>query len=96
MTHWLSSGRRRDVCVLLADTDGVRGQTLKTRLEDHYETRMDPSRFYGTLDSLVDGGYVEQHTDGIHDVYALTDQGRAALDDHLAWVREEVATSVEK
>lgn len=90
MSGWLSSGRRRDLCVLCYGTGGLRGQELKSRLEARYDERLDPSRFYGALDQLVDGGHLEERTEGVHDVYALTDDGRAALEEHLAWVREEV------
>lgn len=95
MTGWLTSGRRRDLCVLCYGTDGLRGQELKARLESRYDERLDPSRFYGALDRLVDAGHLEERTDGIHDVYALTDHGRASLEEHLEWVRGEVCEADE-
>jgi DNA-binding PadR family transcriptional regulator len=88
----LSSGRRRDICILLAGTEGLRGQALKTSLEDHYETRLDPGTFYSTLDALVDAGHLETQTEGLHDVYALTPAGAERLDEHLAWVSRETET----
>ena len=89
MGKWLQSGRRRDVCYLLAATDGgeLRGQQLKSRLESHYDERIEPKSFYGSLSALVDAGFVEKRTAGIHDAYALTDAGRQRVDDHYAWVR---------
>ncbi|WP_049928253.1 PadR family transcriptional regulator [Halopiger goleimassiliensis] len=90
MGKWLQSGRRRDVCYLLAAAeDGeLRGQQLKSRLESHYDDRLEPKAFYGSLSALVDAGFVEKRTDGIHDVYALTDAGRRRVREHYQWVRE--------
>lgn len=90
MTRWLQSGRRRDICALLYDSDGLRGQRLKTALEDHYDARIDSKSFYGALDSLVERGFAEKRADGIHDAYALTDAGERALEDHYEWLRERV------
>jgi len=89
MTRFLQSGRRRDICVLLAD-ESMQAQALKTRLTDHYGERIDPESFYAALDTLERNGFVETRTEGIHDVYALTDRGRERLDEHLAWVRRQV------
>ncbi|SIS18441.1 PadR family transcriptional regulator [Natronorubrum thiooxidans] len=90
MTKWLRSGRRRDICVLLAGADGgeLRGQQLKSQLEARYDDHLEPKAFYGSLSALVDAGFVEQRTAGIHDVYALTDGGERRLRDHYEWVRE--------
>jgi DNA-binding PadR family transcriptional regulator len=89
MTRFLRSGRRRDLCVLLAG-DELQAQALKTRLEDHYDERIDPESFYGALDALERNGFLETHAEGIHDVYALTDAGRARLDEHVEWTLENV------
>ena len=89
MTRFLQSGRRRDVCVLLAD-EPRHAQALKTRLESHYDARIDPKSFYGALDALENAGFVETRTEGIHDVYALTDAGESRLRDHVEWVLEHV------
>jgi len=89
MTRYLQSGRRRDICVLLAG-ESMQAQALKTRLEDHYDERIDPESFYGALDTLERGGFVETRTEGIHDVYALTDAGRERLREHLDWMLDHV------
>ncbi|WP_455448635.1 PadR family transcriptional regulator [Natrinema thermotolerans] len=88
MTKWLRSGRRRDICFLLAAAaDGeLRGQQLKTRLESHYDDRLEPKSFYGSLSALVDAGFVEKRTEGLHDVYALTEAGERRMRDHADWV----------
>jgi DNA-binding PadR family transcriptional regulator len=84
MARFLQSGRRRDICIILAE-ESVQAQALKSRLEAHYDTRIDPQSFYGALDSLEDAGFVETRTDGIHDVYALSPAGRERLREHLRW-----------
>jgi len=89
MTRFLQSGRRRDICVLLAD-EPRQAQALKSRLESHYDVRIDPKSFYGALDALEDGGFVETETDGIHDVYMLTDAGEQRLRDHLDWMHTHI------
>ena len=90
MTRWLQSGRRRDVCVLLYEDGPLRGQKLKTRLEAHYDARIDSQSFYAAMDSLVDKGFVETTTEGIHDAYALTEAGEKRVEDHFEWMREKV------
>lgn len=87
---WLQSGRRRDLCLILLDEGPLNGQALKSRLESHYDERIEPKSFYGALDALVDGGHLELREAGIHDEYALTDAGREMVEAHVAWVRERV------
>jgi DNA-binding PadR family transcriptional regulator len=89
MTGFLQSGRRRDICVLLAG-DPMQAQALKTRLSEHYDERIDPDSFYRALDALERSGFVETRTEGIHDVYTLTDAGQDRLGTHLDWVRDNV------
>ena len=89
MTRFLQSGRRRDICVLLA-AESLQAQALKSRLESHYGTRIDPKSFYAALETLEDAGFVETRAEGIHDVYALTDAGRERLREHLRWACEHV------
>ena len=86
MTKWFHSGRRRDLCALLYDHGELRAQSLKSRLESHYDERIDPGSFYGTLSALVESGYLDRRTEGIADVYALTDAGETALLDHHTWL----------
>lgn len=87
---WLRSGRRRDACAVLYGTGGLRAQELKKRLEARDDTRIDPKTFYGALDKLVDGGYVERRTDGLHDVYELTEAGTRGVENHYQWLRSEI------
>ena len=90
MTKWFHSGRRRDLCALLYDRGELRAQSLKSRLESHYDERIDPGSFYGTLSALVEAGYLDRRTEGIADVYALTDAGETALLDHYAWLGDRI------
>ena len=86
MTKWLQSGRRRDMCVLLAAMGECHGQQLKSRLESHYDDRIEPKAFYGSLSALIDAGFVEKRTEGIHDVYVLTAGGERRLREHHEWM----------
>ncbi|MFB6251036.1 MAG: DNA-binding protein [Halobellus sp.] len=95
MARWLQSGRRRDLCVLLYDQGPVRGQQLKTALERQYDTRLDPQSFHGSLDALVDRGLVAVETEGIHDVYRLTDAGAERVEAHFAWLTARVDSESE-
>jgi len=92
MGKWLQSGRRRDICILLAAAeDGeLTGQRLKTRLESRYDTRIDPKSFYGALEAMVDTGFVSQRTDGIAEKYSLTDAGERQLREQFEWMRESL------
>lgn len=92
MTKFLQSGRRRDVCALLAG-EQLQAQALKSRLETHYGERIDPKSFYGALDALEDSGFVETRTDGIHDAYALTEAGERRLREHYEWLGEQLQGS---
>lgn len=90
MARWLASGLRRDIVFLLAGLDRPTGQELKRALEDHYEDHVSPSEFYGALDTLEDGGFVDSRPDGVHDRYQLTDAGRRSLETHYDWIAELV------
>lgn len=86
---FLQSGRRRDLCALLAG-ERLQAQALKSRLESHYDERIEPKSFYGALDALEDSGFVETETDGIHDVYVLTEAGENRLRGHYDWLTEQL------
>ena len=92
MAKWLQSGRRRDISVLLAAAeDGeLTGQRLKTRLESRYDTRIDPKSFYGELEAMVEGGFVDKRADGIADKYSLTAAGERRLREQFEWMRESL------
>jgi DNA-binding PadR family transcriptional regulator len=86
---WLQSGRRRDICVLVYDTGGMPAQKLKTALERRYDDRIDPKQFYGALEALERQGFLEARTEGLSDVYELTDAGREHVEEYGAWFGEQ-------
>jgi DNA-binding PadR family transcriptional regulator len=86
---FLQSGRRRDMVALLAG-DPMQAQALKSRLESHYDERIEPRSFYGALETLEEQGFVETRTEGIHDVYALTEAGGRRLREHYAWLGDQL------
>jgi DNA-binding PadR family transcriptional regulator len=90
MTKWFHSGRRRDCCVLIYEAGELRAQSLKSRLESHYDERIDPQSFYATLTALVEAGYLTRRAQGLADVYALTEAGETALLDHHEWLSERI------
>lgn len=87
---WFQSGRRRELCAILYEAGELRGQKLKTRLEAHYDVRIDPKSFYGTLDALVSKGHLARRTEGIHDVYSLTERGERDVETYYDWLSERV------
>jgi DNA-binding PadR family transcriptional regulator len=89
MTKFLQSGRRRDICALLSG-EALQAQALKSKLESHDDERIEPKSFYGALDALEKAGFVETETDGIHDVYVLTDAGERRLREHYDWLTEQL------
>lgn len=88
--EWLTSGLRRDVCILLYGEE-LRAQTLKSELEAHYDRRVKPDRFYGALETLESKGHLEKHVEGLEDVYELTAAGRERVEAQHEWMRERVA-----
>ena len=86
--EWLTSGLRRDICILLYDEER-RAQSLKSTLERRYDRRVKPDRFYGALDALESKGFVEQRVEGLEDVYSLTDPGRKSVETQFEWFRSQ-------
>ena len=89
MTKFLQSGRRRDICALLAG-ERLQAQALKSKLESHDDERIEPKSFYGALDALEQSGFVATETEGIHDVYVLTEAGERRLREHYEWLTEQL------
>lgn len=86
MAKWLQSGRRRDICIVLAREGELPGQRVKSTLESHYDEHIEPKAFYGSLSALVDTGFVEKRTEGIQDLYALTEAGKRRFREQLEWM----------
>lgn len=89
MPEWLQSGTRRDLCVLLYGEE-YQSQRLKSALADRYDRRIRPKQFRGQLSALVEAGHVEQRTEGIADVYTLSDAGEAALEAQFRWMQNRL------
>jgi len=89
MTKFLQSGRRRDICAILAG-ERLQAQAIKSRLSSHYDERIEPKSFNGALQALADAGFVRAETEGIHDVYVLTEAGEARLREHYDWLSSQI------
>ena len=86
--EWLTSGLRRDICILLYGEEW-RAQSLKSTLERRYDRRVKPDRFYGALNALESKGFVEKRVEGLEDVYSLTDAGKKRVEAQLEWFRNQ-------
>ncbi|WP_135828549.1 PadR family transcriptional regulator [Halorussus halobius] len=63
------------------------GLALKDTLDARYDAEVHHGRLYPNLDTLVDKGLVEkQERDQRTNVYSLTDQGWALLDQRVQWL----------
>jgi DNA-binding PadR family transcriptional regulator len=82
------SGLRRDLCALVAREDGATTGELKRALEERYESRLRPKTVRGALSELVESGDLTVEADGLHDRYALTEDGERRLREHAAWLAE--------
>jgi len=77
---------QRDVLWVLADESGLKGVTIKHRLEDYYADQVNHAQLYPNLDDLVDAELVEkEHVDGRTNAYSLTEAGRRSLSARQAW-----------
>ena len=83
--EWLTSGLRRDICILLYGEER-RAQPLKSAIETHYDRRVKPDRFYGALDALESKGFVDTRVEGLEDVYTLTNAGRQHVEAQFEWM----------
>jgi DNA-binding PadR family transcriptional regulator len=90
VSEWLASGLRRDVCIRLYG-DECRRQRLKSAIESRYDRRIEPRRFREALSALLESGHVAVRTEGIADVYALTEAGERGVETQYAWLRERVS-----
>ncbi len=93
--EWLTSGLRRDICILLYGEDR-RAQALKSALEARYDRRVKPDRFYGALETLESNGFVEKRVEGLEDVYSLSDAGKNALESQFEWMQTRLEEEQEE
>ncbi|MEF8775191.1 MAG: PadR family transcriptional regulator [Haloarculaceae archaeon] len=90
MSKWLQSGRRRDICIIVAGEGEVQAQGIKAELARRYDERIDPRSFRGALEALVETKFLETRTEGLHDVYTLTAAGENRLHEQFEWMREQL------
>ncbi|WP_245180940.1 helix-turn-helix transcriptional regulator [Haloarcula amylovorans] len=83
------SGFQRDLLVEIRDQPGSCGLDLKDELKAFYEN-VSNARLYQNLSSLVEDGLVEKEAaDKRSDAYRLTNAGRQAIEDDLAYRDQE-------
>lgn len=90
MSKWLSSGLRRDVCVVVASEGDPTQQSVKRAIERKNDERIRPKRFNGAVRKLEDAGIIEREPDGVHDRLLLTAAGERRLREHREWVDERL------
>jgi DNA-binding PadR family transcriptional regulator len=77
---------QRDLLYVVGGLDSPHGLAIKDELEEYYESEVHHGRLYPNLDDLVSRGLVEKgQKDRRTNVYALTTQGRTALEDRRTW-----------
>lgn len=91
MSKWLSSGLRRDVCVVVASEGDPTQQSVKRAIERKNDERIRPKRFDGAVRKLEDANILAREPDGVHDRLRLTDAGATRLREHREWVDERLA-----
>lgn len=80
------SAFQRDALWVLSHEGGLKGLTIKQRLEDYYDDSVTHAQLYPNLDALVDADLViKRPVDGRTNAYSLTEEGRRALSERQAW-----------
>ena len=83
-----TTGFQRDVLCVLCGLDDPKGMEIQSELEDYYGSEVLHARVYQNLDSLAERGLVEKgERDSRTNYYRITDAGRDAIEDVLAWKR---------
>ena len=80
------TGFQRDLLIVIAGHDSLKGLAIKDELDDYYGKEINHGRLYPNLDEIVDAGLVEKgKLDDRTNAYSLTDAGRKLIDERLAW-----------
>lgn len=91
-----TTGFQRDILCVLCGLDDPKGMEIQSELESYYGSEVLHARVYQNLDSLAERGLVEKGArDSRTNYYRITDAGRDAIRDVLAWKRtytEDVQT----
>ncbi|MCD2199205.1 PadR family transcriptional regulator [Halobacterium sp. KA-4] len=83
-----TTGFQRDILCVLCGLDDPKGMEIQSELESYYGSEVLHARVYQNLDSLAERGLVEKgERDSRTNYYRITDAGRDAVQDVLAWKR---------
>lgn len=84
------TGFQRDTLTVIAGLDEPSGQQVKEELEKQHD-EVNHGRLYPNLDALVEEGYVDKgEIDRRTNYYALSEQGREALQKRREWENSTV------
>lgn len=83
---------QRDALVVIAGLTRPKGLDIKDRLEQDYGvSKINHSRLYPNLDTLVDLGLLEKgQKDDRTNEYQLTTRGERELEAHQQWTRDRL------
>ncbi|PSP76076.1 PadR family transcriptional regulator [Halobacteriales archaeon QS_1_68_20] len=83
---------QQNILVILSE-EPMYGLAIKRELEEYYGTEVNHGRLYPNLDDLVEMGLVEKsQLDKRTNQYALSEEGRRAVLDQLAWQLSKFVT----
>ncbi|MFD1586957.1 PadR family transcriptional regulator [Halorientalis brevis] len=87
---------QQNILVILSEEPRY-GLAIKRELESYYDSEVNHGRLYPNLDDLVEMGLVEKsELDKRTNQYALTEKGKEAVLDQLAWVFNKFVTEDER
>ncbi|ELY98648.1 PadR family transcriptional regulator [Natrialba asiatica] len=87
------TGFQRDLLYVIAGADQPSGQDVKDEIETYYSAEINHGRLYPNLDTLVNKELVEKgELDRRTNYYAISDDGRRAIEDRRQWERQYVET----
>ncbi|ELY89936.1 MULTISPECIES: PadR family transcriptional regulator [Natrialba] len=85
------TGFQRDLLYVIAGADQPSGQDVKDEIETYYSAEINHGRLYPNLDTLVNKELVEKgELDRRTNYYAISDDGRRAIEDRRQWERQYV------
>jgi len=85
------TGFQRDLLYVIAGADQPSGQDVKSEIESYYSAEINHGRLYPNLDTLVTKELVEKgQLDRRTNYYAITDDGREAIERRREWERQYV------
>ena len=89
------TGFQRDLLYVLAELDRPSGQEVMDRISEERNEEVNHGRLYPNLDTLVDHELVDKgQIDRRTNYYALTEKGRAALEERRKWENRYVKPDI--